>query len=645
MRARGRQRLPIVMAALAAVAPSPAIAQAPHAASSPSGDVVVTGTRARASDWREAETSHVVIQSDGPQDDLVRMARNVERLHYLLSVLMNRIDAPDQTVKLRVTMIGDVAEFAALDLRNIRWQQGPFNDLFTLARFYDPRSDGAVMATTRVDQQVTIEGTAATPDRILGALTGLTSATPGGGTGVDAGAAITDRAALASALIGDFATAGMRGPHDLTIGTGAPTMDVPAESLLYAGYAQHYLLTYFPAAYPRWYLDGFAQVFASMVVRHDGAIEFGRPPSNAAAVLREFGAFPLGDVLDDTYLSRAPGKTRWTPVHAWLLTHFLMFSDTRRPQLRRYLAMRAGGADAAAAAAVFGDPAQLARELRAYYNVRKPFLRITFPVDHGEEPLVRRLTEGEAAFVKGRLELGSRVTLPPPVPPDASPAVAKALTRQRADALAARDRWLERLHRDAARYPRDLNAQLLLAEAECRSDHPAPCLAAAQAAGALAPADVRPQTWQGLAMALAAIAGPAGEREAALTRARRLIIAANHRQTDAPGPLLAYHQTFVAAGQPLPVGAVDGMQQVMEEVPAAPGPRLALATALVDRGRADAARGVILPVAIGPYASPERPAAQALLARIGTPSPAGAGAPSRPADTAVGAPTGALPTP
>ncbi|WP_419810040.1 hypothetical protein [Sphingomonas sp.] len=582
-------------------------------------DVLVTGTRTRPSGWREAETSHVVILSDGPQAELVRLARNVERLHFLLSGLTGRVDAPDDTVKLRVTLIGDVPEFQALDLRNIRWQQGPFNELFTLTRFYDPRGNGAVMATTRVDQQIAIARTTATAAQVLGTLQAQGLNTGGGAPapGSAAGGNPADSAALQSALIGNFA-GGLRGPRDLVVGTGERTIPVSAESLLYAGYAQHFLLTYFPAAYPRWYLDGFAQIFASMVVRGDNVIEFGRSPRGTSAVLNEFGPFPLAAVLDDTYLTERQHKTGWTPIHAWLLTHFLFFSDTRRPQLRRYLALRANGADAATAAAVFGDQRQLARELRAYFGARKPYERVTYPPTRNEEPVVRRLTEGEAAFVKGRLELDARVTIPPAASAGADATQARVLDRVHSDALARRDRWLAGLHRDAERFTADPEAQLLLAEAECRSDHPAACLAAAQRAEALTPSDGRASTWRGLALALAAVEAQGADRETGLAAARSVIADANRRNPEAIDPLLAYHQSFVAAGQMPPVAATDGLQKAMQAVPAASTTRLALANDLAARGQTDAARAVALPVAVGAYDSPERDGARALLA---APSP------------------------
>jgi hypothetical protein len=604
---------------LAAIAPVQATGQA-AGADGQRDDVVVQGTRSGRSDWREAETSHLILVGDGGEKELARLARNVERLHFLLSGLMGRTDAADATAKLRVTLIGDVATFEAMDLRNSRWQQGPFNDAFAVSRYYDPRDTGAVMATTRVDQRITLERTTATSERVLGVLQGLNLPSTGGASapGGMVGPTPADVAALQGALIGNFATAGMRGPHDLTVGAGdgSGTVEVTAESLLYAGYAQHYLLTYFPAAYPRWYLDGFGQIFASMVVRGDNVIEFGRSPRGTSAVLSEFGVFPLGDVLDDRYLSQSPGKTHWTPVHAWLLTHFLFFSDTRRPQLRRYLALRANGADAATAAAVFGDQQQLARELRQYFGARKPFEKITYPADRSEQPAIRRLSEGDAAFVQGRLELGGRVLLPADAPPGIDSAVARRIRSRLDDAVKARDRWLARLHRDAERWPREAGAQLLLAEAECRSNHAESCLAAATRAATLAPRDARPLAWKGLAMAQAGVAGPVETREAALLAARRVIVAANRLDNDAIEPLLAYHASYAIAGAQAPVSAIDGLQKAMLEVPASPATRLELGTALVARGAFDPARQVLLPIAQGPYDSPERARAQALLQRL-----------------------------
>jgi len=499
-------------------------------------DVVVTGTRSKLSNWRQAETSHVVMLSDGSEAELTRLTRNLERLHFLLSGLMGKGADDDDHIKIRITLIGDVAQFEAMDLRNVRWQQGPFNDLFRIGRYYDPRRDGAFMATTRVDQRVVIEHTTVNAESVMGVLSSMAAGTQDPQM----------RAGLENTI---GMISGMQGPGGSGPTFGEKAIEVSAESLLYSGYAQHFLQTYFPAAYPRWYLDGFGQVFASFAVDGDKGVEFGRAPSGTMAVMGEFGSFPVKDVLNDAYLTRKASETRWTPIHAWMLTHFLLFSDTRRPQLNQYLAARARGVDADTAAAIFGDQAQLMRELRAYFVGRKPYLKVAFDGSKIEQPIVRRLRESEAAFVKGRLELGARVVIPPAPPVDAPPTTAKAMSRVRDQALAGRVRWLNGLRRDAARWPAELQAQLLLAEAECSSGNADECLSAARRAEAIAPNDIQPLVWEANAMVLQSASLVPAARAAMLANARALILKANHADHDAVGPLLAYYDSFAKTGE------------------------------------------------------------------------------------------------
>ncbi|MEP7004359.1 MAG: hypothetical protein ABI810_00145, partial [Sphingomonas bacterium] len=120
------------------------------------------------------------------------------------------------------------------------------------------------------------------------------------------------------------------------------------------------------------------------------------------------------------------------------------------------------------------------------------------------------------------------------------------------------------------------------------------------------------------AMVQLAAAAPESERAARLVEARKVIAAANHADVEAVQPLLAYYASFAVNGEKPPVTAVDGLQKAVGEVPSAPASRLKLATALADRGQTDIARLVIMPVASGPYDSPERPAALALISRTGT---------------------------
>jgi hypothetical protein len=61
--------------------------------------------------------------------------------------------------------------------------------------------------------------------------------------------------------------------------------------------------------------------------------------------------------------------------------------------------------------------------------------------------------------------------------------------------------------------------------------------------------------------------------------------------------------------------AVEGLANVVYSSPAAPSPRLKLGEELVERDLEDEARKTLLPVAKGPFETPEQPAAAALLPR------------------------------
>lgn len=579
-----------------ALAPLPAFAQTPPRDDS----ITVTGTREAPSDWRAAETDHVVVLSNGKESELIRIAQNLERLHFLLSALLGRTEQADTTVKLRVTLVGDDVEFAAMRLKNTRSQPGPYAQVFRNARYYDPREDGAVLASSRYDQDVEIQrgsdlsgflrSVQLVPDPVI---------PPGmGPQGEGAGAV--------DPIPYTGQTVQFVGPGDIGVKINQLSVTIPAENRIYAGYAQHYLLTYFPNAYPRWYVDGFGELVATTAIKDNGEIEFGRPPNDYTRVLDNHLSYPAAKVLTGAYLTDRKAGERWTPYHAWVLTHMLFFNDARRQELRAYLAKIASGYSMAEAAAAFGDLEKLQRELTAYDNRKVPYVRVQFPAGQADEPIVRRLTEGQAAFVKGQLELGPRVTVPPADKPD--------LADLRAAALRERDQWLERLRADARRYKNNREAQLLLAEAECRSGHALECVAAADRALTIDPKSSDALAWKGAGQVGLALAS--SNRAARLKTARAAIARANRDNPESPLPLILYYRSFADAGETPPDVAVEGLMKAVDAVPAAPGPRLLLGEALAKRGATEAARRMLIPVAHGAYESPEAAEARVLLAGL-----------------------------
>jgi hypothetical protein len=544
--------------------------------------ITVTGTReskVEMSDWRMAETPHVVVFSQNDERELRDTAHNLEKLHFLLSALLGRVDEPDETIKIAVTMIGDAGQFEQLRLTDLRWQYGPFPQAFAKTIYYDPREEGSALATTKDGVNLILRPSSARP---------------------------TSRNCD-----------GDGNPPLLSFGGAHPPPNIPpeevvqllpvnelafcqsAESRLYAVFAQNFLMTYFPAAYPRWFLQGFGEIFATMKAGDD-FVEYGYLPPGFFQVMEhyQYNGYPVTDILDGRYLS---GRRAWTPYHAWRLVHLLYFSDEWKPRLLKYLSAMARGADSKSAASAFGDTAQLQSAVTAYRGRKLQFERMSFPPERAPEPTVRQMTRAEAGLIRGRLELGARIE----VPADDGPSAA----------VERRSAWLARLRENARQFPNLIEHQLLLAEAECRSGNPQECLNAADRAIAQSPKDATALVWKGTALAQLAVRAPAIERQRRLKEARSLIVQANRLDPEGILPLIAFYNSFAGeqASDGAPDVAVDGLFKVVHSSPAAPSPRLKLGKELIRRDLEDAARDTLLPVANGPFESPEQPGAAALL--------------------------------
>jgi len=572
----------------------PAQAQLTAPVKNGSSTIIVTGNRARElnvemSEWRMAETPHVVVFSQGDEEALRRIAHNLEKLHFLLSVLHGRVDQPDETIKIAVTMIGDVAAFEQLRLTDLRWQYGPFAPAFEKTIYYDPREEGSVLATTEEGVNLVLQPS----------------------VGRKTSRNCTREQDRNPAIVDYYISPRVSGSGQVTYDVNQILEQLPvnqiavcqwAESRLYATFAQNYLMTYFPAAYPRWYLQGFGEIFAKLEAGDD-FLEYGDLPPGYFKVMHHYGVYPVTHILDGRYL--LDNGRAWTPYDAWRLVHLLYFSEEWKPRLRTYLNALARGDDLQTAAGVFGNTARLQRAVNTYRGRKLQSERMTFPAERAPAPNVRRLTRAEAGLIRGRLELGARIEAP------------AEGGREQSAALARRSAWLDRLRQNVKQFPTLIENQLLLAEAECRAGSPGECLGAAEQAIAQSPTDTTALVWKGTALAQLAKLAPTAERWRRLEDARRFIVKANRLDPDGILPLSSYYNSFAVAGEPAPDLAVEGLAKVVYSSPAAPSPRLKLGKELIKRNLYDNARAILLPVAKGPFKTPERPAAAALLPKAG----------------------------
>jgi hypothetical protein len=536
--------------------------------------IVVEGRREkRRSGWKRAESEHVQMLSDGGEAELKRAASDVERLHRL----MVRLYGPDvqsgETAKIKIILIESAPAYRDMALRNLRSEEGPYVPPFAQQRYYDPRDDGAVLVLPRSDQIIDLDTAKARnafcdemgPDLLLAEMTC---------------AEVSNRPAPVAR---------------------------PWEAILFSAYAQHFILNYLPAGYPRWYLDGIGALFSTVRIRRDGALDYAKISLVNRQVFRSYGRLNVGEVLTGRYLDAPSRQMEWTPFHAALLVHFFVYSDLkpeRRAQFRRYMTAIHQGTPMAEAAAVFGDMRKLQREVSAYAGRNGlDYARTGPPELPPEDPSITLLSPASAAMLEASIELESRL--------DASGAHADT------------DGWIEEVRREAEKFPGDADAMLVLAEAECRGGRYLECREAAGRALDSSRDDVRALSWKGLALAGEAAAKKGDKRLDELRIGRATIARAIGLDGDALQPRIAYFQSFVLAGEQVPDDAMAGMAQVVRMVPAAPGPRLSLGTELIRRGEPDLARKLLYPVLFGPYDSPERKQAEAMLAASGVASPKG----------------------
>ncbi len=127
--------------------------------------------------------------------------------------------------------------------------------------------------------------------------------------------------------------------------------------VLFHEYAHHFMLQYSPAAYPSWYVEGFAEIASTASFERKGSITFGKAASHRQYDLRD--RYPSAKMLDGSYIADQKRGRGWSYGDAWLLTHYLTFTTSRPGQLRAYMNAVNAGKKPAEAAKVFGDLASV----------------------------------------------------------------------------------------------------------------------------------------------------------------------------------------------------------------------------------------------------------------------------------------------
>lgn len=359
-------------------------------------------------------------------------------------------------------------------------------------------------------------------------------------------------------------------------------------------YSHHFMLEYFPASYPGWYVEGFAELIGSSKLMDDGRIGYGTPALTRGHDIASSDSWvPLQELMtkeDVKYLD--------TYGQGWALTHFLTFSKDRSGQFRQYLASLTAGKSFAEAAKVFGDLDQLDREARRYITAGSfQYRPVTVEIQTPVITSVRALSAGETALLPEVMAYDD----------DDLSAIKKQGVREHEQTR--RERNLAKIRDEVSRYPNDPFALRFLSEAEFASGNYAQSVAAADRLLAIQPNHVDGLARKSLAMSMQLRNAGAG-KAAAVQAARQLAVQANGLDHDDPLPLLAYYESFHQAGEKPPKIAVEGLMQAVSTLPDNTNAREDLVDELASEHRWAEAMAWLAPIANDPHDSPLRDSAR-----------------------------------
>lgn len=401
-----------------------------------------------------------------------------------------------------------------------------------------------------------------------------------------------------SGILG-FYTSNIFGPFAVTPAkTPSYAGGFDADMVLYHEYAHHFMLQYFPASYPQWYVEGFAELIGSSKFLPDGRIGYGMPAKHRGDHLA-FAWAPLQEVL-----TKPADKVHNFDLYGqgWAITHFLTFSDERAPQMREYLKRLTQGQSLEEAAKAFGNVSKLNQEAAKYLRAGSFAYK---PVDVKiEEPVIRAvrpLGPGEAALVPETIAFR-----------DYSLNWFKKEANKKRE-LEFRESILAQIRDKAARYAADPFALYLLGEAEYAAGNYDRAEAAADRLLALDPNHVRGRVRKALAMLQNA---PAAQRAARAGEARKLVLAANRANPNDVLPLVGYYETFKLAGERAPDQAVEGLAAAVETLPGDESIRQMLVDEMAAQKKWRLAIAYLAPLANSPHETPMREEARKQMAQL-----------------------------
>jgi hypothetical protein len=358
-------------------------------------------------------------------------------------------------------------------------------------------------------------------------------------------------------------------------------------------YVHHFMLRYFPSAYPAWLVEGYAEYYMTTDLGWNRFVVGGYNKGRAYTLVAPGSRWvPMGDLL-----TKRPGEFgKWETAsyyaQAWLLTHYILSDPERRKKLSPYLdAVRNGQGAVEAWQTIYGqDMETLRRALLAYMDK---------PLPAGALP---RVTPAEAQMIV--------TTLP-------ASADALLLDYQRLKLGVGKDerpKVLDTIRAAAARYPDDRFAKLVRAQAETQFGDRAAGEALLNDLLAADPKDKDALVVLGESRLMAVDAEDKAQgdrRKEILGQAGKLFARAFKVDPDDPRVLHGYAEAKQL--EPINDNMVNIRVRAMLLAPQVGHLRLDAGRALIEFKEYGTARTVLTPLAGSPHGGGESEAAQAML--------------------------------
>ncbi len=367
-----------------------------------------------------------------------------------------------------------------------------------------------------------------------------------------------------------------------------------AMQVLLHEYAHHFLMSNSRFAMPRWLSEGAAEFYSSAQFPRSGNVSIGRPAIHRAYELNYADDVSIEELLDEDVYS-AKKRTRYDAFYgrAWLLYHYLTFSNERKGQLSAYwLALAQGGKPLVAAEQAFGDLGSLEKDIDRYAQARRMLSFNLTPemLPPAGKITVREVSEGHAAVLP--LIIRSQ----------------RGVDAEEATAI------VQEVRKIATLFPKDGRVFAALAEAEFDAGDDLRAIAAADRAISLDPAE--PNAYIQKGYALFRMAEEAEEKDAAYARAMQPFTALNKIENDHPLPLIYFYRSFTARGAVPVETARHALERAAQLAPFDQSLWFETGLMQAQEGKLDFAIASLSPIANHPHGGSMAASAGALIAAM-----------------------------